>query len=84
MFNKHREELLGLDQFLDRTSAVYYCIPWHSLSIMSFVSGISAGAVNFAEIAVIFKYLSPKVGFLYPRHNNQAMISTAPLVILTG
>ena len=46
---------------------------------MSFISGIS-------DDAVLFKYLSPKVGFLCPRHNNQAVpvISTAPLVILTG
>ena len=42
---------------------------------MSFISGISDDTVNFEEIAVLLKYLSPKVGFLCPRHNNQAVIS---------
>ena len=35
---------------------------------MSLISGIS-------DDAVLFKYLSPKVGFLCPRHNNQAVTS---------
>ena len=42
---------------------------------MSFISGISDDTVSFDEIAVHFKYLSLKVGFLCPRHNNQAVIS---------
>ena len=33
----------------------YYCIPWHPLSIMSLMSGISDGTVSFDEIAVLFK-----------------------------
>ena len=53
----------------------YYCLPWRPLSIMSFISGISDDTVSFDEIAVLFKYLSPKVSFLCPRHNNQAVIS---------
>ena len=53
----------------------YYCIPWHPLLIMSLISGISDDMVSFDEIAVLFKYLSPKVCFLCPRHNNQAVIS---------
>ena len=42
---------------------------------MSFISGISDDTLNVDEIAVFFLYLSPKVGFLCPRHNNQAVIS---------
>ena len=53
----------------------YYCIPWHPLSIISFISGISDDTVSFDEISVLFKYLSPKVAFLCPRHNNEAVIS---------
>ena len=53
----------------------YYCLPWHPLSIISFISGISHETVSFDEIAVRFKYLSPKVGFLCPLHNNQAVIN---------
>ena len=33
----------------------YYCTPWHHLSIMSFISGISDDTVSFDEIAVLFK-----------------------------
>ena len=44
----------------------YYCLPWHPLSIMSFISGISDDTVSFDEIAVLFKYLSQNVGFLCP------------------
>ena len=53
----------------------YYYTPWHPLSIMSFISGISDDTVSFDEIAVLFKYLSPKVGYLCRRHNNQVVIS---------
>ena len=42
---------------------------------MSFISGISDDTVSFDEIAVLLQYLSPKGGFLCPRHNNQAVIS---------
>ena len=53
----------------------YYCTSRQPLSIMSFVSDISDDTVSFDEIAVLFKYLSPKVGFLCHRYNNQAVIS---------
>ena len=32
----------------------YCCIPWHPLSIISFISGMSDDTVNFDEIAVLF------------------------------
>ena len=52
-----------------------YCTPRHPLSIMSFISRISDDTVNFEEIAVLFKYLSPKEVFLCPRYNNQDVTS---------
>ena len=43
-----------------------YCILWHPLSVISFISGISDDTVSFDEIAVLFNIYHQKYVFYVP------------------
>ena len=66
------------DQFLDQINAIYSILLYLVASSTDYVRHPSVAfrmTLNLNEIAILFKYLLPKVGFLCSRHNNQAAIS---------